>query len=114
MTRLELGGAIRSIRKDFLNLNQSELAEKLGCQQSWISNLENGNGGSIETLLSIMDLLKKEFNIKPHLIFKEPFDLSALVGSSSSNVDQAIAVVEAYENETLQNAAKLKMLIRTL
>ena len=56
-TPKKLGVAIKRQRKA-KGLTQTELAEKINVRQATISDFENGRGGTIETLLKIIQALK--------------------------------------------------------
>ena len=59
-TPKKLGVAIKRLRKS-KGLTQTELAEKINVRQATISDFENGRGGTIETLLKIIQALKVNF-----------------------------------------------------
>ena len=72
LSTTDLGQRLRVIR-EFIGLSQSQLAENVGCRQTAISNLENGQGGSISVLLSILSFFSDYVFID--CIFKEKFIL---------------------------------------
>lgn len=62
MDAKKLGKKIKLARIE-LDLNQSELAEKIGAKQKSISRYENGlSMPSIETLMKVAKVLKKPVN----------------------------------------------------
>lgn len=54
MTTEELGKNLKETRK-YLKLNQNDVADSIGVKQNAVSNLETGNGGSIQVLLSVIE-----------------------------------------------------------
>ena len=114
MTKVELGQIMRLIREEILHLKQSELADKLGLNQGIVSRFENGTAGSIEMLLDVMTLLREEHKLKPHLIFREPFDLDLLINSSTTNIQQILAVIQNNQSEINKNFERLTLLVNAL
>lgn len=93
MTISELGKIFKIIREDFLKLTQTELGEKLKLNQSIISRLERGDGGTIETLFVFMDYME-ENKLNSHAIFIEPFDKDMVPKVRTSNVEQIIELLK--------------------
>lgn len=58
-----LGSAIREVRRA-TNLTQADLGQKTGLRQATISNLENGEGGTLESLFKILTELKMEIRLE--------------------------------------------------
>lgn len=56
-TSKKLGVALKRLRKA-KGLTQTELAGQINVRQATISDFENGRGGTIETLLKIIQALK--------------------------------------------------------
>ena len=54
---------IRELRKDFLNMNQTEFGKHLGVSRSVIKNIELNALAKPEQKLSLLKLICKEFNV---------------------------------------------------
>ena len=57
LTKENLGGIVKDTRKA-LGLTQSRLAEKAGCSQRLISDLERGSGAEFGKVLSVLAALE--------------------------------------------------------
>lgn len=56
--REELGSHIKQMRIN-ARISQQELADKAGISRATITNMENGKGGTIDTLIAILRHLQK-------------------------------------------------------
>ncbi len=63
-TSQQLGAALRRYRKT-RGLTQGDLGELINKRQATISNLEAGEGGTLETLLAVLGALDLELLIRP-------------------------------------------------
>ena len=62
-----IGKVFKSYRKKY-HLTQTQVADKLGISEKYISRLENGNSGvKLETLINYMNIL----GIAPNVVFKD-------------------------------------------
>ncbi|PRY09056.1 helix-turn-helix protein [Pontibacter ummariensis] len=59
----DIGEKLSSFRKT-LNLSQKEVAVAMGVHQTQISKIENGEGGSIELLLLVLNYYGNNYNVK--------------------------------------------------
>lgn len=57
-----LGTALREARRT-TKLTQADLGEKTGLRQATISSLENGAGGTLDSLFKVMTELKLELRL---------------------------------------------------
>lgn len=60
--KISLGLTIRKHRLE-MNMSQIEFSKKAGIRQATLSDIENDNGGTIETLQKIVRALEKEIEI---------------------------------------------------
>lgn len=74
MDLIEFGKRMQIIREEVLQMNQAELAEKIGTVQTLISRMERGIGGNINTLFDFITFLEKE-GYPSHYVFKKEFDI---------------------------------------
>ena len=58
-----LGSALREARRS-IKLTQTDLGEKTGLRQATISSLENGAGGTLDSLFKVMTELKLELRLE--------------------------------------------------
>ena len=58
-----LGTALRGARRT-AELTQADLGQKTGLRQATISSLENGEGGTLDSLFKIMTELKLEIRLE--------------------------------------------------
>ncbi len=63
-TSQQIGAALRRYRKK-RDLTQGDLGSLINKRQATISNLEAGEGGTLETLLAILSALDLELVIRP-------------------------------------------------
>ncbi len=66
-----IGKRLKEVREN-LQLNQKEVADKIGKKQGIISALEQGKNGGLETLLALLNLYKDDIHIAD--IWEEDFD----------------------------------------
>lgn len=59
-----IGGALREARRTS-GLTQLELGRQTGLRQATISSLENGEGGTLESLFKLLTVLKLDLRIEP-------------------------------------------------
>jgi len=62
-----LGPAIREARRES-GLTQTDLGLKTGLRQATISNIEKGEGGTLESLFKILTVLKLEMRLETRSI----------------------------------------------
>ncbi len=62
----QLAAALRRQRKR-ADLTQSDLAMSAQKRQATISNLENGSGGTLDTLFSVLRALELELVVRPRI-----------------------------------------------
>ncbi|ADY38200.1 helix-turn-helix domain protein (plasmid) [Phocaeicola salanitronis DSM 18170] len=67
-----LGVRLKQIR-EYIGYSQAQLADKLGCRQNAISNIELGKGGSLTLLINLLNFYSEYVYID--LIFSERFYL---------------------------------------
>jgi len=77
MDLIEFGKRMQIIREEVLQLNQAELAEKIGTVQTLVSRMERGIGGNINTLFDFITYLEKE-GYSSHYVFKKEFEVEFL------------------------------------
>lgn len=53
----EFGKRVQAVREIILNMNQSELAEKINISQVLLSRLERGIGGNINVVFDLVNYL---------------------------------------------------------
>ncbi len=63
-TSQQIGAALRRYRKK-RDLTQGDLGSLINKRQATISNLEAGEGGTLETLLAVLSALDLELVIRP-------------------------------------------------
>jgi transcriptional regulator with XRE-family HTH domain len=68
----DIGEKLSTFRKT-LGLSQKEVAEAMGVYQSQVSKIESGEGGSIETLLEILNYYGTTYQV--NFIFAAEFDV---------------------------------------
>ena len=73
MDLYEFGRRMQMIREEVLQMNQAELAEKIGTVQTLVSRMERGIGGNINTLFDFITFLEKE-GYPAHYVFKGKFN----------------------------------------
>lgn len=77
MDLMEFGKRMQIIREEVLQMNQAELAEKIGTVQTLVSRMERGIGGNINTLFDFITFLEKE-GYPSHYVFKKEFEVEFL------------------------------------
>jgi len=76
-TLKHLGAALRRYRKE-QGLSQLDLSSRIHKRQATISNLEAGEGGTLDTLFSVLSALELELVLRPRTktdasVFEELF-----------------------------------------
>lgn len=90
MDLYEFGKRMQIIREEVLQMNQAELAEKIGTVQTLVSRMERGIGGNINTLFDFITFLEKE-GYPAHYVFKKEFLVELIVNNGISNaVDELL------------------------
>ena len=74
MDLYEFGKRMQIIREEVLQMNQAELAKKIGTVQTLVSRMERGIGGNINTLFDFISFLEKE-GYPSHYVFKKKFEV---------------------------------------
>lgn len=59
-----MGSSLREARLS-LGLTQLELGRRTGLRQATISRLENGEGGTLESLFKLLSALKMDLRLEP-------------------------------------------------
>lgn len=77
MDLFDFGRRMQIIREEVLQMNQAELAEKIGTVQTLVSRMERGIGGNINTLFDFITFLEKE-GYPSHYVFKKEFEVEFL------------------------------------
>ena len=94
---VEFGKRVQAVRENILQMNQSELAEKINTSQVLLSRLENGIGGNINVVFDLVNYLYSR-NIAAKEIFAERFSLD-LVMQNSNNPETINTQIEALIKE---------------
>jgi transcriptional regulator with XRE-family HTH domain len=100
----ELGNRLKKIRK-LAKLSQKEVAEKLGQNQNTISRLENGNGGSIDILLSLIAFYSKY--IAMDYILSDQFHITGKNKGLNNVAAEKLAIAKADFDKSLQDVFEL-------
>ncbi len=77
MDLYEFGKRMQVVREEVLQMNQAELAAKIGTVQTLVSRMERGIGGNINMLLDFVTFLENE-GYPAHYLFKKKFDAELL------------------------------------
>ncbi len=72
------GKNLAKVREEILNVSQTALAKKLGTTQVLLSRLENGLGGDIKTILSVVSYLSAQ-GYPSYLLFVKKFKIELFV-----------------------------------
>ena len=94
---IEFGKRVQMVRERVLDMNQSELAEKINTSQVLLSRIERGIGGNINVVFDLINYLYSR-NIAAKEIFGEHFSLD-LVSQNSNNSDAIHSQIEALVKE---------------
>ena len=94
---IEFGKRVQAVREKILDMNQSELAEKINTSQVLLSRIERGIGGNINVVFDLINYLYSR-NIAAKEIFGEHFSLD-LVSQNSNNSDVIHSQIEALVKE---------------
>ena len=94
---IEFGKRVQMVREQVLDMNQSELAEKINTSQVLLSRLERGIGGSIVVVFDLINYLYSR-NIAAKEIFGEHFSVD-LVAPNSNNSNVVNTQIEALVKE---------------
>jgi transcriptional regulator with XRE-family HTH domain len=94
---IEFGKRVQAVRESILDMNQSELAEKINTSQVLLSRIERGIGGNINVVFDLINYLYSR-NIAAKEIFGERFSLD-LVTENSSNSNAVTTQIEALVKE---------------
>jgi len=97
LNMVEFGKRVQAVRENILQMNQSELAEKINTSQVLLSRLENGIGGNINVVFDLVNYLYSR-NIAAKEIFAERFSLD-LVMQNSNNPETINTQIEALIKE---------------
>jgi len=91
-----LGTRLKRMR-EMLELSQKDIACKIDCKQSAISNLELGKGGSIFIFLKLLNYYSSFFYID--LIFSDDFYLVEVNNNTNSNKVLMDKVISSLLND---------------
>ena len=94
---IEFGKRVQAVREKILDMNQSELAEKINTSQVLLSRIERGIGGNINVVFDLINYLYSR-NIAAKEIFGERFSLD-LVSQNSNNTNVVNIQIEALVKE---------------
>ncbi len=94
---IEFGKRVQAVREKILDMNQSELAEKINTSQVLLSRIERGIGGNINVVFDLINYLYSR-DIAAKEIFGEQFSLD-LVSQNSNNSNVVNAQIEALVKE---------------
>ncbi len=94
---IEFGKRVQAVREKILDMNQSELAEKINTSQVLLSRIERGIGGNINVVFDLINYLYSR-NIAAKEIFGEHFSLD-LVTQNSNNTNVVNTQIEALVKE---------------
>ena len=94
---IEFGKRVQMVREHVLDMNQSELAEKINTSQVLLSRIERGIGGNINVVFDLINYLYSR-NIAAKEIFGEHFSLD-LVSQNSNSSDAIHSQIEALVKE---------------
>ncbi len=74
MDLIEFGRRMQIVREEVLQMNQAEMAEKIGTVQTLVSRMERGIGGNITTFFSFITFLEEE-GYPAHYVLKKEFEV---------------------------------------
>ena len=94
---IEFGKRVQMVREHVLEMNQSQLAEKINTTQVLLSRIERGIGGSINVVFDLINYLYSR-DIAAKEIFGEQFSLD-LVSRNSNNSNVVNTQIEALVQE---------------
>ena len=110
ITNKELGERLKQFRNK-LGLRQGDVADKLGVNQNMISRIEKGIGGTIETLLSLINYYS-QFFVVDH-IFSNNFTVIE-IGLTPSHLDSvAIERLKLLQEDLNKDIAKIIVLLES-
>ena len=108
-----LGKRIKAIRTH-LNYSQEEFCKLIKTKQTLLSRMETGKGGSLEMVLSIINVLNEK-GYSAHMIFSEPFNIEHLKPNQKSvNVEQIAEIVKLMKEEQNGYSNQLLMLLENI
>ena len=94
---IEFGKRVQAVREKILDMNQSELAEKINTSQVLLSRIERGIRGNINVVFDLINYLYSR-NIAAKEIFGERFSVDLV--SQNSNISKAVTTqIEALVKE---------------
>ena len=94
---VEFGKRVQAVRENVLQMNQSELAEKINTSQVLLSRIERGIGGNINVVFDLVNYLYSR-KIAAKEIFGEKFSLD-LVAKNSNNPKTTNTQIEGLVKE---------------
>lgn len=105
-----LGKVIKTIRTH-LDYSQEEFCKLIKTKQTLLSRLETGKGGSLEMVLSIINVLNEK-GYSAHMIFSEPFNIEYMKPNQKSvNIEQIAEIVKLMKEEQNSYSNQLLMLL---
>ncbi len=101
---MEMYERVRILRKEYLNMSQTEFGERLGVNRDVINNIENNRLARPEQKLSLIKLMCKEFSVnekwlldgtEPMLVEPDSFSLDKFVRDHEAS-DLELQILKAY------------------
>jgi transcriptional regulator with XRE-family HTH domain len=95
----DLGERLLQFRKA-LDLHQKDLAEKIGLNQNQISRIENGLGGSLESVLEMINFYSEHFHLGP--LVSDEFEVirkSEVISQLSTHNSVAVEKLMIIQND---------------
>lgn len=92
MTKQQLVERTRLIRKEYLKLTQTELAEAIGSSQALVSRMELDGSGTIDVLIDIINFYSNK-GIRVDLLWAPNFNIEMLTDPIGQNTADEIGQI---------------------